>query len=165
LTAASAAEPPLRLDLRPNGGNPSVPVMEDRLRFRSVITNTGTSPVRGLVAWIGLVEMDPGNEQPVDLEDWSANRAVAETVLEPGQSLHTEWPVRLIQSGDYRVVVSATHRNGDGVLTSPALRFHVRRKPVLRMGRILPVAAGVPLLLLGSILFLEVRERWEKKNE
>jgi hypothetical protein len=32
----------------------------------------GKTPVSGVIAWIGLLEVDPGKEQPVDLEDWSA---------------------------------------------------------------------------------------------
>lgn len=30
------------------------------------------------MAWISLVEIDPGNEQPVDLEDWSAHKGIAQ---------------------------------------------------------------------------------------
>jgi hypothetical protein len=154
-----AAQAPLALDLSSDAMNPSAPVMGDHLRFWSTITNEGAQPVEGLVAWISLVEIDPGHEQPVDLEDWSAHKAITGATLKPGQSLRTDWPMRLIKGGDYRVVVSVTVRGGRRVFTSPTVQFHVRQKPVLQTGRVLPVAVGVPVLLLGAMVFARFRHR------
>jgi hypothetical protein len=148
-----AAPSPVSLDLRPDGENPALPVMGDHLRFWSTIANTGESPIDGLVAWISLVEIDPGNEQPVDLEDWSAHKAVTGVSLKPGQSLRTDWPMRLIKGGDYRVVVSVTDRGGRQVFTSPTVQFHVRQKAVLQVGRVIPVAAVIPLLIAALMVF------------
>ena len=138
--------------------------MGDHLRFWSTITNTGEKPIEGLVAWISLVEIDPGNEQPVDLEDWSALKAVTGASLKPGESLRTDWPMRLIKGGDYRVVVSVTDRGSHTVFTSPTIQFHVRQKPVLQAGRVLPVAAGVPLLIVGLMVFNKARRHHEKEQ-
>lgn len=163
LTSISAAnQVPLALDLRPDDKNPPIPIMGDNLRFWSTITNTGSTPMEGLVAWISLVEIDPGNEQPVDLEDWSAHKAIAGTTLNTGQSLRTDWTMRLIKGGDYRVVVSVTERGSNTVFTSPTLEFHVRQKPVLQTGRVLPVAAGVPLLIIGLLVFNKKRQLLRK---
>lgn len=156
-TAAAAAQNPLTLDLQPDGQNPSAPVMGNHLRFWSTITNTGAKPVEGLVAWISLVEMDPGNEQPVDLEDWSAHKAITGATLGPGESLRTDWPMRLIKGGDYRVVVSVTARDSQTVSTSSTVQFHVRQKAVLETTRVLPVAAGIPLLIIGLMIFNKAR--------
>jgi hypothetical protein len=156
---SAAAQTPVSLNLQPDAKNPATPVMGDHLRFWSTITNTGSSPIEGLVAWISLVEIDPGNEQPVDLEDWSAHKAVTGASLKPGESLHTDWPMRLIKGGDYRVVVSVTDRGGRQVYTSPTVQFHVRQKPVLQAGRVLPVAAGIPLLLIGLMVFNRTKQR------
>jgi hypothetical protein len=158
-TAAVAAPAPVTLDLGPDAGNPASPIMGDHLRFWSTITNNGTRPVQGLVAWISLVEVDRGNEQPMDLEDWSAHKAVAGATLEPGGSLRTDWPMRLIKSGDYRVIVSVTDRGGDRVYTSPTVQFHVRQKPMLKAGRVTAVAAGVPVFLLALFFVLKRRQR------
>lgn len=136
--------------------------MGDNLRFWSTIVNTGTTPIHGLVAWISLVEIDPGNEQPVDLEDWSAHKSVTGASLEPGQSLRTDWPMRLIKGGNYRVVVSVTDRGGRQVFTSPTVQFHVRRKPVLQAGRVVPVAGAIPLLIIGLMVFNKTRQRHGK---
>jgi hypothetical protein len=157
-----AADATLTLTLKRDAGNAAAPTMGDRLRFWSTLTNTGDKPVEGLVAWISLVEIDPGNEQPVDLEDWSVHKAITGAALGPGQSLQTDWPMRLIKGGDYRVTISATDRNSRTVFTSPTIEFHVRQKPVLQPGRILPVATCVPLLLIGLLAFNRARRRHAK---
>ncbi|MDY6823261.1 MAG: hypothetical protein SWH68_05610 [Thermodesulfobacteriota bacterium] len=156
---SAAAQAPVSLNLQSDAKNPATPVMGDHLRFWSTITNTGSSPIEGLVAWISLVEIDPGNEQPVDLEDWSAHKAVTGASLKPGESLRTDWPMRLIKGGDYRVVVSVTDRGGRQVYTSPTVQFHVRQKPVLQAGLVLPVAAGIPLLFIGLMIFNRTKRR------
>ncbi|WP_321495381.1 hypothetical protein [uncultured Desulfobacter sp.] len=156
---SAAAQPPVSLSLASDVKNPATPVMGDNLKFRSTITNTGSSPMGGLVAWISMVEIDPGNEQPVDLEDWSAHKAVTWAGLKPGESLRTDWPMRLIKGGDYRVVVSTTDRSGRQVYTSPTVQFHVRQKPVLQAGRVLPVAGGMPLLFIGLMILNKTKQR------
>ncbi len=85
---------------------------------------TAATPVDGLIAWISLVQIDKGKEQPVDLEDWSAHKAVTAASLAPGQSLETDWPMRLIQAGTYRVVVSAVSRERRGPDGQPLRRLH-----------------------------------------
>jgi hypothetical protein len=151
----------LTVDLKPDAGNPVSPQMGDWLSFHTVIRNDGTTPVDGLIAWISLVETDRGKEQPVDLEDWSAHKAVTASSLGPGQTLETDWPVRLIQAGTYRVMVSAISRNGDNLAASPFADFTVRQKPVVESRRVLPVAFGVPLLIVAAILWRRMRHaRW-----
>ena len=100
----------IAIELSPDTANPATPTMGDWMHFHSRILNAGSQPIEGLVAWISLVEVTPGREQPMDLEDWSARKAVSGATLAPGASLSTQWPLRLIQGGDYRVVISATDR-------------------------------------------------------
>lgn len=138
--AAWAASGHLEITLVSDASNPPSPRMGDRLKFLSVIRNTGGRPAQGVVAWISLVQVDPGREQPMDLEDWSAHKAVT-----------VEWPMRLIQSGNYRVVVSAVERQASNAVTSPFANFHVRRKPTVESNRILPVALGIPEGILALI--------------
>jgi hypothetical protein len=158
-SSAGAVEAPVTLTLTPDLENSAVPTMGDHLRFWSTITNTSAMPLEGLVAWISLVEIDPGNEQPVDLEDWSAHKAISGAALGPGQSLRTDWPMRLIKGGEYRVVVSVTDRSSRTVFTSPMLGFHINPKPVLQSARILPVAFGMPLLLTAAMVLNRRKRR------
>jgi hypothetical protein len=149
-TAASAAT--LAVDLTPDPGNPASPRMGDNLAFHTAIRNTGAQAVEGVIAWISLVEIDKGKEQPVDLEDWSAHKAVTAASLAPGQTLATDWPMRLIQAGRYRVVVSAVSRDGPDLAASRFANFTVRQKPVVESQRVLPVALGLPILLAGAMI-------------
>lgn len=151
--ASAATAESLSVDLRPDGVNPAAPQMGDNLSFHTAIRNDGSTPVDGLIAWISLVQIDKGKEQPVDLEDWSAHKAVTATSLAPGQTLETDWPMRLIQAGKYRVVVSAVSRDGASLVASPFADFIVRQKPVVESRRVLPVALGLPLLIAGAMLW------------
>lgn len=151
--ASDALAGDLSIDLRPAADNPTLPQMGDNLSFHTVIRNDGGAPVDGLVAWISLVQIDKGKEQPVDLEDWSAHKAVTAASLAPGQILETDWPMRLIQAGNYRVVVSATSHDSAALVASPFADFTVRQKPVVESQRVLPVALGLPLLLAGAMLW------------
>jgi hypothetical protein len=126
LTAAPAWAGPLSVTLTPGPVNPPSPQMGDNLSFHSVIRNDATTPVHGLIAWLSLVQIDQGKEQPVDLEDWSAHKAVTAASLASGEKLETDWPIRLIQSGTYRVVVSAVTRDSVGLTASPFVDFMVR---------------------------------------
>lgn len=143
----------LSVSLAPALGNPPSPQMGDRLSFHSVIRNDGAQPAEGLIAWVSLVQIDRGKEQPVDLEDWSAHKAVTAARLAPGATLETDWPVRLIQSGHYRVVISVVSRNAPGLIASPFADFQVRPKPVVESRRVLPVAVGIPLALISLLLW------------
>ncbi len=149
----------LSISLAPDQANPPSPQMGDWLKFHSVIKNSVSQEAHGVVAWISLVQVDPGHEQPVDLEDWSAHKAVTQAALPPGQKVNVDWPMRLIQAGSYRVVISAVDRETGHVMTSPFVDFQVRRKPVVESGRILPVAFGVPMLVLGMIAWRRYRRR------
>ena len=154
--ASAAWAATMSVDLRPDAKNPTSPQMGDTLAFHSVIHNAGNAPIEGLIAWLSLVQVDKGKEQPVDLEDWSAHKAVTASSIAPGGRLESTWPMRLIQAGKYRVVVSAVSRDGTGLVASPFADFTVRQKPVVESRRVLPVAFGVPLLLGAVMLW-----RWK----
>lgn len=157
-STAAWAGPLLDMTLTPATTNPPQPQMGDHMQFASVIRNGGDTPAQGVVAWISLVQVDPGHEQPMDLEDWSAHKAVTRAALAPGEQITVEWPMRLIQAGDYRVVISAVERSTPHIVTSPFIDFHVKRKPVVESRRILPVAFGMPLLI-GALLLWRMRRR------
>ena len=158
-TSASAVT--LVIDLEPAATNPVAPQMGDHLSFRTVIRNDTPVAADGVIAWISLVQTDKGQEQPLDLEDWSAHKAVTAAFLAPGQSIRTEWPMRLIQSGHYRVVVSAATRDGKTLASSSFTNFQVRQKPVVESQRVLPIALGIPVLLGAGMVWRRRQERPE----
>ena len=159
LSAPAWSAPALSVSLALAAQNPASPQMGDHLMFHSVIRNTSRQAVTGIVGWISLVQIDPGHEQPMDLEDWSAHKAVVQEKLLPGDTLNIDWPMRLIQAGTYRVVISTLEHNAQTIITSPFVDFQVRRKPVVESSRILPVALGMPLLLLLPLAWRFIRRR------
>ncbi|MEZ5795440.1 hypothetical protein [Albidovulum sp.] len=138
----------LSIAIAPSVDNPADPQMGDHLVFETRLTNTGATPVLGVISWLSIVRVDPGQEAPIGLEDWSAEKAVTRASLAPGETIATDWPMRLIQDGHYRAVVSAASRDGTILAASPFADFTVRVKPVVQSARVIPVAAGVPLLLM-----------------
>ncbi len=120
-------------------------------------------PLAGGIRTLGRDPLTSGGaelrrqEQPVDLEDWSAHKAITIASLAPGQAVQTDWPTRLIAAGHYRVVVSAMPAAGGSLAPSRFLDFAVRAKPVVESGRVLPVALGMPALLLAGLLV-----RWRR---
>jgi hypothetical protein len=157
--APAARAAALSIDIHPAADNPATPEMGDHLGFRTVIRNDGAAPIDGLTAWVSLVQVDPGHEQPVDLEDWSAHKAVTAASLQPGGTIATDWPMRLIQAGHYRVAVSAASRSGTEPTSSAFVDFTVRPKPVVESQRVLPVALGLPLLLGAALIWQVGRHR------
>lgn len=154
--SVALAKPALDITLQAVAENPAAPKMGDHMAFRSIITNKGESPLRGMVAWLSLVRVDPGNEQPVDLEDWSAKKAVSRSIVIPGETFSVLWPMRLIQDGSYRVIISAAAPGLVRIVTSPFADFTVLRKKTVESSRILPVAIGVPLAFLLIALWRTV---------
>jgi hypothetical protein len=159
LFVASASAAPLSITISAAPANQPAPRMGDRLSFHTVIRNDGATPADGVIAWISLIEVDEGKEQPVDLEDWSAHKAVTVRSLPPGGTLETEWPMRLIQAGHYRVVVSAATRTATELAASPFADFSVIQKPVVESQRVLPVAVGIPALIGVVMVWRHRRQR------
>ena len=159
LAASPAYASPLSVELVPTPGNPASPQMGDTISFSSVIRNIGDKPLRGVIAWVSLIQVDPGQEQPVDLEDWSAHKAITQQALFAGGSIVSQWPVRLMQSGRYRVVVSATTVDSVELTASQFTDFQVRPKPVVVSRRVVPIAMGIPLLILGLLTVGAYRRR------
>lgn len=122
------------------------------VRLPVTITNTPGQPVKDAVAYVSLVETTRGQQAPVDLEDWSAPRAVKIDTLAPGQSRDASWKLRLIKGGDYVVYASAVAQGSTTAAVGkevPLLVFATRN---LNPGGVLTVAVGVPLLAGAALL-------------
>ena len=100
--------------------------------------------------------MDQGNEQAIDLEDWSANKALTIAAIAPGSEARSDWTLRLISPGTYRVLVSAATAGAAVPAVDASETFTVAPKPVVESVRVLPVALGVPFAL-GGLLALQLR--------
>jgi hypothetical protein len=141
--------------LEPPAGNMK---MGETPAFVGTVTNVGETPVEGMVVYLSLVSLKPGKEQPVDLEDWSAEKALRIDRLLPGETKTHAWSMRLIEGGKFGVALTVVDpKEEQKPIVSPLVHFDIQPKRLLESKRILPVAIGEPLLLLalwGATSFL-----------
>ncbi len=121
--------------------------MGDTPAFIGTVTNVGEMSLKGLVVYLSLVSLEPGNEHPVDLEDWSAEKAIRIDLLSPGETSTHPWSMRLIQAGKFGVALTVVDPKEKQPIVSHLVPFDVQSKPMLDSRGILFVAIGEPLLL------------------
>jgi hypothetical protein len=139
--------------------------MGDTPYFRGTVTNLGHVSAQGLIVYLSLVSLAPGHEQPVDLEDWSAQKAVRIARLDPGYTHSQNWNMRLIQAGKYGVALTVVDPRESRPVISDLVRFEVLPKPTLSRGRVLPVSIGMPLLILVLLgVFSYSRSRMKRSG-
>ncbi len=127
----------------------------------ATITNTSGKPVNDLVAYVTLVEITSGQQAPVDLEDWSAHRAVTFGSLAPGETKNASWDLRLIKGGEYIVYAAAIAKDSSQAAVGSEIPLSVTAQKNLNPGGVLPVALGVPMLV-GTALFAPLF--WRRKH-
>jgi hypothetical protein len=144
-TGRAAERSPILVDV----SRPTRPLkMGDTPAFTWKVTNAGGQELKGLVVYPSLVCLKAGQEHPVDLEDWSGQRAVRIDRLQPGQSYTQGWTLRLIEAGRFGVALTTVDPGRQRPIVSDLLVFDVQAKPTLNSGRVISVAVGAPLLLL-----------------
>lgn len=153
--AGDPAAPQLAVVVAPDPADPAVPRMGDRLVFHSMVANHGGAVAPGVVVWLTLLRLDAGHEQAVDLEDWSADKALSLDRLPSAAVARRNWTLRLISPGTYRVLVSAATRDAPVPAVAASEAFAVAPKPVVESARVLPVALGIPFAL-GGLLALRL---------
>lgn len=119
------------------------------ITVKGTITNLGPSPIGG-IAYISIVDIK--NKVPIDLEDWSAEKGHDIPSIAPSQSLPTEWNVRLVKDGSYTIVILFSANDGSlPPIASSKIFLEVAPKHNFNPGNILPVAFGVPALLMAIL--------------
>lgn len=134
----------------------------DRPVFEGAVKNTGQHNLKGLVVYLSLVSLKPGHEHPVDLEDWSAQKAVRIDQLAPGETHRQGWPMRLIRAGRFGAALTVVNSIENRPVVSDLIPFNIQTRPTVASSRILPVAVGEPILLLlfyGLFRWIRARSR------
>jgi hypothetical protein len=122
------------------------------IKIEGIITNLShNETINGGIAYISIVDIK--NKIPIDLEDWSAEKGLYIPFIEAGQSLPLEWNVRLVKAGSYTIDLLF---NKDGDFASPPIAsskvfLEVAPKLNLNPGNVLPIAFGVPALIMGLL--------------
>jgi hypothetical protein len=127
---------------------------------RANLTNLSPNETISGVAYISVVDIK--NSLPIDLEDWSAQKGIYIPSIAPSKTVTSEWSLRLVTAGSYTVDV-LYNRNGDlsSPAVSPRISLEVAPRVNLNPGNVLPVAFGVPALLVA--VFAVVNYRRGKK--
>ncbi len=122
------------------------------VKLPATVTNTSSTPVKDVVAYVSLVDVTRGQQAPVDLEDWSAHRAVTIPTLAAGQSKDVSWSLRLVKGGNYVVYANAIAGGSTRASVGQEVPLSVKAQKNLNPGGVLPVAIGVPIVA-GAVLF------------
>lgn len=136
--------------------------MGDIINFESEVKNLENKDINGLVVYISLVKITAGKELPMDLEDWNAQKGISISTLKKGVSIKAKWPMRLIDSGDYVVYITAVDKNERTPIVSEMSNLKIIKRQSLNPNNIIPVAIGIPLLLSGIFIPLSLKRRRKK---
>lgn len=138
--------------------------MGDTPAFEGEVKNTGKETLDGLVVYLSLVSLKKGNEHPVDLEDWSAQKAVRIERLLPGEINRQQWPMRLISAGNFAVALTVVDAGTTKPVISDLVEFNIQPKQLISSTRILPVAIGEPILILIFVLTVHIAKKLYRKT-
>jgi len=132
----------------------------DYVTVEAQITNTGKEQVTDVTTYLSLVDNE--NKLPVDLEDWSAEKGLHIGVIGAGQTLPLKWKIHFVKAGDYSLIVVADAPASETPLVSKITHFHVSHKQNLNPGKVLPVALGMPVLILFIMSLINYKRQKEQ---
>ncbi len=155
---AVAATPPLELKILSSASLNGT--AGDFVTVEARITNVGPSPISGVATYLSLIDME--NKQPVDLEDWSAERGAYIPAIDAGQTVPLSWKVHFVVPGSYSLVVVAFTPGCEVPQVSTITHFDVKPKQNLNPGQVLPVAIGMPVALALLLLLVGAGRRRKK---
>jgi hypothetical protein len=122
------------------------------IKIKGFITNHDPKHTfLGGIAYISLV--DNNLKVPVDLEDWSAEKGLYIPSVNITQPIPLEWTVRLVKAGSYSVDILFNKEGSYHMppIASSRILMEVSPKLNLNPGNVLPVAFGVPAVLIGLL--------------
>ncbi|TDO44389.1 hypothetical protein EV643_116201 [Kribbella sp. VKM Ac-2527] len=134
------------------------------MKFISTVRNPGEQEVSGAIAHLNVLAVDAGVY--VDPEDWSGERTQYLDPIGGGEEETLEWEIQAVNSGRFIVYVAITSSEAAGaVIASKSLRLDVAAERTLDASGLVPIAAGVPgLLVLLMGLVMVRRRRHRPKN-
>jgi hypothetical protein len=133
--------------------------MGDKIRYAGTITNSSDKAVNNIIAYISLANVTQGKESPMDLEDWSANRAIKVDTIQPHGTYEGKWHMRLIDSGSYVAYITVVDKNSDMPISSAMSHLEVKRIIRLNPNNVLPVAVGEPILIGAIFMLIAIKRR------
>lgn len=131
--------------------------------FKTFVTNNGAEASPALILAMNIINLDSQGDV-VDPEDWSPQRTQYLAALPPGEAAEHEWRLNTILGGDYMVymvLIPAPNspESTSWPLTSAGMHVTVDISLSANPSGVAPYAIGVPLVLLGAIVFINYYRR------
>ena len=133
----------------------------DKITYTGTITNNSDMAIDNIIAYISLANVTLGKEAPIDLEDWSANKAIKIDTIPPHGTYEGQWPMRLIDSGSYVAYITVVDKYDNMPVISPMSHLAVKKVIRLNPNNVLPVAIGEPVAL--GMIYMLVAFRRKKR--
>lgn len=133
--------------------------MGDRITYTGTIINNSDKPITNVIAYISLANVTQGKEAPMDLEDWSANKAIKIDTIPPHGTYMGQWPMRLIDSGSYAAYITVVDKNTAKPISSEMSPLEIKRLIRLNPRNILPLAVGEPILIGAVFMFVAFKRK------
>jgi len=133
--------------------------MGDKITYIGTITNHSDRAVNNVIAYISLANVTQGKESPMDLEDWSADKAIKIDTIPPHGTYEGQWPMRLIDSGSYVAYITVVDKNDNIPISSPMSHLKVKRVLRLNPNNVLPVAIGEPVFIGMVFMMIAFKRR------
>jgi hypothetical protein len=152
---AGAAVPPLSVDVDRTTIRTD---LGQTFSVRSTIRNDGSAAASGLVAHLSVLSLRPGTY--VDPEDWSTTRTRYLPPVPAGGSTTLTWRVTAVHSGSIGVYVVVLPTDGAGrPIVAPAVRAEVASRKTVNVSGVVPIALGVPAVVVVLIAAVGIRRR------
>ena len=137
----------------------------DSVEFNTIVTNHTADGSPPFIVAMNVINLDARGDV-VDPEDWSPQRTQYVDSLMPGQSVSQPWIINTILEGNYMVYMVVIPEPGNAEATSQPVAssgIHLTVSPFTRLnpGGVLPIAIGVPAILL-VVSYLVYRRRHQQ---
>jgi hypothetical protein len=133
--------------------------MGDKITYIGTITNNSDEPINNIIAYVSLANVTQDRESPMDLEDWSANKAIKVDTIPPHGTYKGQWPMRLIDSGSYVAYITVVDKDDNTPISSIMSRLEIKRVLRLNPNNVLPVAIGEPMIIGMILSLIAIRRR------
>lgn len=132
--------------------------MGDKIEFNTTVTNSDTRDSSPLIVAMNIINLDAKGDV-VDPEDWSPERTQYLEPLGAGKSVTQSWTLNPILGGNYMVYIVLIPTPGSLESTSQpvassGIHVTVQAVTMLNPGGVLPLAIGIPILLILSLVLL-----------
>ena len=145
--------------LSPEGVKGGLPGREEIISAE--ITNHTNQPIDDVMAYITMCDLD--KHMTVNLEDYSADKPVTITTLQPGETRKIELPIRLVYVDHFYLYVTAASRNLEQIYSSKPIPIEILGNTLVNKTLVQITSISVPVILIFIITYILIRYNRRRK--